>query len=158
MLQTRSGHRNPTGRAKTIVINKLNDKNREIGARKEHTLKYLELLNRVRDCARKSETAANALSKASNSGNIRERETRKKQYFQCEHEYRVLRSQAMAMIRESDDPEMMRALLLRRVDRMPWAEIMRNIPARTEMDLRADVYLYLKSELGENTGDYCDCF
>ena len=105
-----------------------------------------------------SEAAANALSKASNSGNIRERETRKKQYFQCEHEYRVLRSQAMAMIRESDDPEMMRALLLRRVDRMPWAEIMRSVSGREEVDLRAAVFLYLKAELGGNTGDYCDCF
>ena len=121
-------------------------------------MKYLELLNRVRDCARKSEKAANALSKASNSGNVRERETRKKQYFQCEHEYRVLRSQAMAVIRESDDPEMMRALLLRRVDRMPWAEIMRSVSGREEVDLRAAVFLYLKAELGENTGDYCDCF
>ena len=121
-------------------------------------MKYLELLNRVRDCARKSEKAANALSKASNSGNIREKETRKKQYFQCEHEYRVLRSQAMAMARESDDPEMMRALILRRVDRMPWAEIMRNTSNREEVDLRAKVYRYIKAELGDNTGNYCDCF
>ena len=64
----------------------------------------------------------------------------------------------MAMIRESDDPEMMRALLLRRVDRMPWAEIMRSISGREEVDFRADVYLYLKKELGNNTRDYCDCF
>ena len=121
-------------------------------------MKYLELLNRVRDCARKSEKAANALSKASNSGNVRERETRKKQYFQCEHEYRVLLSQAMEMIRQSDDPMMMRALLLRRVDRMPWAEIMRNIPGREEVDLRAAVFLYIWEQLGDDTRDYCDCF
>ena len=127
-------------------------------ARKENILKYLELLTRVRDCARKSEAAANALSKASNSGNIRERETRKKQYFQCEHEYRVLRSQAMEMIRQSDDPVMMRALLLRRVDRMPWAEIMRNIPGREEVDLRAAVFLYIREQLGDDTRDYSDCF
>ena len=121
-------------------------------------MKYLEPLNRVRDCARKPEKAADALSKASISGSIRERETRKKQYFQCEHEYRVLRSQAMAMIRESDDPEMIRALLLRRVDRMPWADIMRSISRREEVDIRAKVYSYIKTELGDNTGDYCDCF
>ena len=121
-------------------------------------MKYLELLNRVRDFARKSESAANALSKASNSGNVREREARKKQYFQCEHEYRVLRSQAMAMAREADDPEMMRALLLRRVDRMPWAEIMRSIPGREEVDLRATVFLYIREQLGNDTKDYSDCF
>ena len=121
-------------------------------------MKYLELLNRVRDCARKSERAANALSKASNSGNIRDREVRKKQYYKCEHEYRVLRSQAMSMARESNDPEMMRALLLRRVDRMPWAEIMRNISYREEVDLRAAVYLYIRKELSDETIDYSDCF
>ena len=81
-------------------------------------MKYLELLNRVRDCARKSEKAADALSTASNNSNVQEREARKKQYYECEHEYRVLRGQAMSMARESNDPEMMRALLLRRVDRI----------------------------------------
>ena len=120
-------------------------------------MKYLELLSRVRECARQSERTATALSKVSHSGNVREREAMKKQYYECEHEYRVLRSQAMAMTRESDDPEMMRALLLRRVDRMPWSEIMRNISGREEVDLRAAVYLYIKQELDNDTADYSDC-
>ena len=92
----------------------------------------------------------------------------------------------MSMAREPDDPEMMRALLLRqgcepggfasrafgqtadgsilwieaprRVDRMPWAEIMRNISYREEVDLRAAVYLYIRKELSDETIDYSDCF
>lgn len=39
-------------------------------------MKYLELLNRVWDCARKSEKAADALSTASNNSNVQEREAR----------------------------------------------------------------------------------
>ena len=149
-------------------------------------MKYLELLNRVRDCARKSEKAADALSTASNNSNVQEREARKKQYYECEHEYRVLRGQAMSMARESDDPEMMWVLLLRqgcepggfaslafgqtvdgsilwieaprRVDRMSWAEIMRNISNLEEEDLRAAVYFYIRMDLSDETMDYSDCF
>ena len=46
----------------------------------------------------------------------------------------------------------------RRVDRMPWAEIMRNISYREEVDLRAAVYLYIRKELSDETIDYSDCF
>ena len=44
-------------------------------------MKYLDLLARVRECKIKAEAAANVLSKASNSGNVREQESAKKQYF-----------------------------------------------------------------------------
>lgn len=122
-------------------------------------MKYLDLLARVRECKDRAETAANALSKASNSGNIREKENAKKQYFRYEHEYKVLRGEATEMIRTSEDKELMRALMLRRVDRMPWEKIIRSICTnRSEMDLRADVYIYIKANHGSDYGNYSDCY
>lgn len=122
-------------------------------------MKYLDLLARVRECKIKAEAAANALSKASNSGNIREKEAAKQKYFRYEHEYKVLRSEAMEMIRTSENKELMRALMLRRVDLMPWDKIIRSICSnRSEMDMRADVYLYIKANHGKDWGNYSDCF
>ena len=122
-------------------------------------MKYLDLLARVRECKIKAEAAANALSKASNSGNVREKETAKQQYFRYEHEYKVRRSEAMEMIRTSQDKELMRALMLRRVELMPWDKIIRSICTnQSEMDMRADVYQYIKANHGKDWGNYSDCF
>ena len=104
-------------------------------------MKYLDLLARVRECKARAEAAANALSRVSGSDNHREKEAKKKQYFRFEHEYKVLRSEAMEMTRTSEDKELMRALMLRRVELMPWDKIIRSICTnRSEMDMRADVY------------------
>ena len=123
-------------------------------------MNYLDLLIKLREAGQTAEKYKRELLSIAETGNPQHHHVAglKAAYMRAETEFRRLKDQANEIINTAEDVELMRALYLRRVHRVPWEEIGRKIASnRSEMDLRQAAFLYIKRNY-VNWGDYSDCF
>ena len=110
-------------------------------------MKYLNLLMKLKEAGQSAERYKRELTSIAESGKSELHQTAnlKAAYMRAEGEFRKLKDQAFEHIRSSEDPELMRALYLRRVHGASWDDMNRRILSnRSEMDLRLAAFEYIK--------------
>lgn len=121
-------------------------------------MNYMELLTKVRDCKQKAEEAKRQLMVSGKDAGVNGDVTRwKQQYMRFQNEFESNRQEAMDVIKNSQDPEMMRGIYFRKVLNLPWNEVYRRLySSRSEIDIRLAVSQYLRKNY-ENWMAYSDC-
>ncbi len=121
-------------------------------------MNYMELLTKARDCRQKAEEAKRQLmTKSKDTGHGDDMARWKQQYMRFQNEFENCRQEVMDVIKNSQDPEMMRGIYFRKVLNLPWDEAYRRLfSRRSEMDIRLAVSRYLHENY-ENWTLYRDC-